>query len=82
MKKLIFLFIVSFSLSLFSQQLQRIEPPFWWAGMQHSELQLLCYGDSIANYTVELSRGVITKIRKTENPNYLFVYIDTEGISP
>ena len=27
----------------------RVEPPFWWAGMQHHQVQLMVHGDKIAD---------------------------------
>jgi hypothetical protein len=31
-------------MSILTAQLNRIEPPFWYAGMQNPELQILFYG--------------------------------------
>ena len=59
-------------------QIERVEPPFWWEGMQYAEVQVLLYGKNIAQYRVE-SDLPITNVLKTENPNYLFVTIDTKG---
>ncbi len=58
--------------------LERIEPPFWWADMEHDEIEILFYGKNIATYDQVESNLTIEKIRKTENPNYLFVTISTE----
>jgi hypothetical protein len=30
-----------------AQEIERIEPPFWWAGFEHSEVQLMLYGNNI-----------------------------------
>jgi glycosidase len=58
-------------------QIERIEPPFWYAGMRNPELQILIYGKKIAKYSVTTSNAIkITKIEKTENPNYIFVTIN------
>ncbi|PHQ30980.1 MAG: alpha-amlyase [Leeuwenhoekiella sp.] len=63
-------------------QLKKVEPPYWWAGMEKSEIQILFYGKDIADYKVSLQEDVpITGIRKTENPNYLFVSIETAQAS-
>ncbi|MEH6406441.1 MAG: cyclomaltodextrinase N-terminal domain-containing protein, partial [Leeuwenhoekiella sp.] len=43
--------IYSFSVNA---QIEKVEPPFWWAGMQKSELQILFYGKNIADYDVSL----------------------------
>ena len=62
-------------------QIQKIEPPFWYAGMKNPELQIMFYGKNIAQYEATVSNNVVIKnIEKTENPNYLFVTIDTENI--
>ncbi len=63
------------SVNLFAQKLERIEPMFWFTGMQNPKLQLLVHGDQIANATVTLNYpGVkLVKINKVENPNYLFL---------
>ncbi|MCI0751526.1 MAG: cyclomaltodextrinase N-terminal domain-containing protein, partial [Flammeovirgaceae bacterium] len=64
--------------------IQKIEPPFWWTGMKNTELQLLVYGKNISTSTVSLNYpGVsITKIEKTENPNYQFVYLNITSARP
>ena len=49
--------------------------------MNHSEVQIMFYGKNIAQNQVSVSNGiVINNIQKTENPNYLFVTIDTKNI--
>jgi glycosidase len=55
--------------------LDRVEPPFWWAGMSNPELQLLVYGENIASLIPELSyEGVsIERVIRVENTNYLFI---------
>jgi len=58
-----------------------MEPPFWYANMHNSELQIMFYGKNIAQYDVIASNGiVITGVQKTENQNYLFVTIDTKNV--
>src|SRR6056297_3197 len=66
-------------------EIERVEPEFWWAGFQQSELQLLVYGDNIgsARVTLEQSEGVQFKQAiSTDNPNYLFVYLDLAEAEP
>ncbi|WP_432222797.1 glycoside hydrolase family 13 protein [Flavobacterium sp. TMP13] len=61
-------------------QIQKVEPPFWYAGMHNSELQIMFYGNNIASYEPSISPSIaITKIERTENPNYVFVTIDTRN---
>lgn len=62
-------------------QISRVEPPFWWAGMQNSEVQIMFYGENIANFDVSLAQnGIISNVIKTENPNYLFVTLNTKNV--
>ena len=78
MKKLLFLLFTStFSFA----QIDRVEPPFWYADMNLSDVQIMFYGKNIAQNDVTVSNGVVIKtVQKTENPNYLFVTIDTKNI--
>ncbi|SHF94477.1 Glycosidase [Flavobacterium fluvii] len=60
--------------------IERIEPPFWYAGMHNPELQIMFYGKNVAKYQVSVSNSiVITNVKRTENPNYIFVSIDTKN---
>ncbi len=79
MKKWI-LFLGLLSTPLFAQ-VEKMEPPFWYAGMQNPDLQIMFYGKNIAQNSVEVSNGVTIKnVQKTENANYLFLTIDTENL--
>jgi glycosidase len=55
--------------------IDRIEPPFWWTGMAHQELQLLVHGKTITETEPSISyTGVkLVKTIRTDNPNYLFI---------
>jgi glycosidase len=74
------LIVFGFSFSLYSQNiaLERIEPPFWWAGMNNPNLQLLVYGENISTTTPEIKyKGVkILDFRTLTNPNYLFIDLE------
>ena len=64
-------------------QIDKVEPPFWYAGMHNPELQIMFYGKNIAQNDVAVSNSIIIKnIQKTENPNYIFVTIDTKNVAP
>src|SRR5688572_19056721 len=84
MKKSTFLITAIFALILQSvnAQIERIEPPFWWSGMQHSELELMVYGENIAELSPKIDGIEILEVKKTENPNYLFITLDTQGQEP
>lgn len=79
MKKLLFFLL----LSVYSfAQIDKIEPPFWYENMNHSQVQIMFYGKNIAQNTVSVSNDIIiTGVQKTENPNYIFVTIDTKDVS-
>ena len=78
MKNILFLFF--FNIAVFAQ-VDKMEPPFWYADMYNPELQIMFYGKNIGQNSVEVSDGIpIKNIQKTENPNYLFVTIDTENL--
>lgn len=79
MKKIIALLLLSYSYAF--AQVDRVEPPFWWSGMQNPELQIMFYGKNIAQYQPTVSNNVVIKnVVKTENPNYVFVTIDTRNV--
>ena len=71
--------IVLFSLQQVSGQIKHLEPPFWWAGMNNPNLQLLVHGENIAQSNVEISYdGIrINSVSRVKNPNYIF--IDLQG---
>ena len=81
MKKLFSIFAIAlFSFSM--AQFQRVEPAFWWKGMKNPELQILLYGKNIAQQNIELSDGIqIKDLTKVENPNYVFITINTNEIN-
>lgn len=70
-----------FSLQTLAQQIEHIEPPFWWAGMKSAELQLLVHGDGIGKSRPTINHpGVVLKEAiLVENPNYIFLNLE---ISP
>ncbi|RMA58836.1 glycoside hydrolase family 13 protein [Ulvibacter antarcticus] len=79
MKHYLFVFFIIMTTNLFGQ-LDRIEPPFWWEGMKNSEVEVLCYGKNISDYSVVSESLKISEIKKTTNPNYLFVTVSTKGM--
>ncbi|MCF6224162.1 MAG: glycoside hydrolase family 13 protein [Flavobacteriaceae bacterium] len=72
---ILFLLFTSF---LLAQEIQKVEPPFWWVGMHNPKLQLLIYGENISEYVVNISdkEVILDSVTKTENPNYLFLNLD------
>ena len=80
-KKFIFLLFVITLLwgpSVKALTINRVEPENWWVGMKNKSLQLLVYGPNISKAKLVINYpGVkITELDKTDNPNYLFVYVE------
>ncbi|WP_292008215.1 glycoside hydrolase family 13 protein [Chryseobacterium sp.] len=81
MKKLYVVLSLSVITGVFAQ-IKKVEPAFWWKGMKNPELQILVYGKSIADNEIELSDGIqIKNIQKVENPNYVFLTLNTDEIN-
>ncbi|MCP1300827.1 glycoside hydrolase family 13 protein [Chryseobacterium sp. S0630] len=83
MKTIYAAFALSIASCAFSQKnLERVEPAFWWKGMKNPELQILVYGKEVANNEITLSDGIqIKDIRKVDNPNYVFITVNTNEIN-
>ena len=74
MKRLSFSLLVAFN-TIFAFDLEKIDPPFWWAGFKSDELQLMLHGENISQLRPEIKdSGIkIEKVHKVESPNYLFL---------
>jgi len=86
MKKLFFTSVFCLLSFVFCQKINaqivdRMEPSKWWVGMHFTELQIMLYGKNIADYSVEFKDNalIINRKIKTDNPNYLFLYVETQG---
>lgn len=63
-------------------RIDRIDPPYWWAGMKSDTLQLMVYGPGIGDCAVTLAPypGVaIAETVRMDSPNYLLVYLNVDG---
>ena len=78
-------FLIAYVAILFSgtgqadeYSIERLEPPFWWQGFKNTELQLMVHGPAISDLTPAIKYpGIsIARVERTNNPNYLFVYLD------
>ncbi len=78
----IVLVVLAFAKAVQAQSIERVEPPNWWAGMEHSAVEVMLYGNQIGSSEITQSDLPILQVRKTENPNYLFVTIDTKNQQP
>ena len=59
-------------------QVDRIEPPNWWIGMQMSKVQIMMYGDKLAALDPKIdSEGVkLIAVDRVENENYIFLTLE------
>ena len=66
----------SFSAAL-GAEIERVEPPSWWVGFNHSELRLLVYGESVGTLTPAVEKPGVTVLEAVaaDSPNYLFVQL-------
>jgi glycosidase len=64
--------------------IERVEPPFWWTGFVHNELQLMVHGDGIAAWSpsVDADGVAVSRIEHGDSPNYLFLYLDVSEARP
>lgn len=77
MKYTLVLYLGLMTLAIHAQTIERVEPPNWWVGMEHSEIQVLVYGKDIAQLQPQLTYpGVqLDGVVRVSNPNYLFLNI-------
>lgn len=75
MKKLFCLYFLVQSYLTFAQ-IEKVEPPFWWEGMQEPTLQLMLYGNNLAQYDLDVPSMRKINVHRVENSNYLFVDLD------
>ena len=68
-----------------ADDIERVEPPFWWQGFKHRKLQLLVHGDNVSELSPSVDYAAVEIIRseRGDSPNYLFVYLDiSESADP
>ena len=70
--------LVIVSPAVLAGPIERVEPPSWWTGFEHTELQLLVHGDGISAWSPSVDGDgiVVTRVEKGDSPNYLFIYLD------
>lgn len=86
MKKLI-VFVLFIIQNSFCQNLEidKIEPPNWWAGMMKNKIQLMIYGKNLIKYKISVNtdRIRIDSIYFLKNPDYSFIDISiSRNIKP
>ena len=82
LKSLVFVLMFCQSFTVFPQgPALRVDPPFWWTGMEKTTLQLMFYGERISETRPDLNYpGVILQeVIRIDHPNYLILEIDITG---
>jgi glycosidase len=67
-----------------AQKIDKINPTNWYVGMKNPDLQVLIYGNKIANHNLSLlpySGVKLKKVQKAENPNYLFADLEISKLA-
>ena len=64
-----------------SADIDRVEPPDWWVGFAHTDLQIMIHGDDVSRFDVRVDhRGVsVVDVRRGDSANYLFIYLTIDG---
>jgi neopullulanase len=75
--------VTTISLTASGINLNRIDPPFWWAGMNNNSLQLLVYGENISETrpTINYTGVKIQEVILVESPNYMFINLEISDIT-
>lgn len=75
---LLALALATAALGAHAQSVDRVDPPFWWAGMKERSLQLMLHGRELAGLQARVRHpGVkVTRSLTLPNPNYLVVDLD------
>lgn len=70
--------------TLSAQDITRVEPPFWWSGMNNPKLQLLLHGDNIGRLKANSQDNtfLITRTQSGDSPNYIFIDLDISKAAP
>jgi len=65
----------------FAGPVDRIEPPFWWQGFEHEELQIMIHGHGTGRFdiAVEYPGVTVNRVERVESGNYLFLYLDIDA---
>lgn len=81
-RQVITLLLSFFILSSYAKiNVDKIDPPFWYAGMKNPELQLMVYGENIGSSSVSIDHPQIylNSVVKLESNNYLLLYLRVDN---
>jgi glycosidase len=67
-----------------AQVIDHMEPPFWYQGFRHTELQIMLHGEGLAALSASVDAEGIRVVRTEtgDSPNYLFIYLDIDPSVP
>ena len=85
MKKLLLMLLTMQSLVMSAAvKIDRIEPMDWYVGMKNPKLQLMVYGENIAQAecSTDYPGVVVDSLVRLDSPNYLFVYLNLKYAKP
>ncbi len=63
----------------------RMEPPNWWVGMQHRQVEILFHRPGLAAFDVHIARAsgvTLERVVRGDSPNYLFVTLNIAPKAP
>lgn len=68
--------IAAFSM-MAAPQINIVDPPYWWVGMENDTLQIMLHGEDIRDCHVNIDYpGVkLLDVARLDNPNYQFLYL-------
>lgn len=58
--------------------IEHMEPPFWWAGMQNKNLQLMVHGKDIGRMQATVDYPGVRLVSTTQVPNANYLFVDLE----
>lgn len=79
----LFLLLCTPFCTLYSQAI-RVEPTFWWVGMNNPTLQLMLYGENMGKklFSIDYEGVTLQRVERTDNPNVAFLYLHIDPMTP
>ena len=81
MKNILLLIFAFFTLPLFSQTIERVDPPNWWTDMKYNNIELLVKGKGLRDVVFSTNEKdiAITDVVYPENPDYVYITLKISG---
>ncbi|WP_289053677.1 glycoside hydrolase family 13 protein [Carboxylicivirga marina] len=72
--------LVSSVSTMAAYKIDRLEPAFWWAGMENENLQILVYGEGVSELrpSIDYPGVSLEQTVQVKSPNYLFLYLKVD----